>query len=255
VLKSFRPGLTADQYRSLIVNTAGTIKGRVMEIGAGELNVEAAVNSTFATKPTSLSFNIGDGNPNLSQTLTISNVGAAAENYSLAVAPRDAGTAAPELGSATVTIQPGQSANVPVTFTATGLAGGQYEGYVTILGSQSGVQERIPYWYGVPTNVPVNITPVFVSGADDGATNKAGARINDAIEFRVTDSSGIIIPNPQVTVTATQGGGAVLSTTSIDNQVPGVFRVAVRLGTKAGVNIFSIAVGSLDPFPVEIDGN
>jgi hypothetical protein len=226
-----------------------------MEIGAGELNVQAAVNSTFATKPTALSFNIGDGNPNLSQTLTISNVGTSAENYSLAVVQRDPGTAAPVLGSSTVTIQPGQSANVPVTLTGTGLAGGQYEGYVTILGSQSGVQERVPYWYGVPTNVPVNITPIFVSGADDGATNKAGARINDAIEFRVTDSSGIIIPNPQATVTATQGGGTVLSTTSIDNQVPGVFRVSVRLGPKAGANIFSITVGSLDPFPVQIDGN
>ena len=255
VVKAFRPGLTVDQYRSLIINTASTLTGRVMEIGAGNLNVQAAVTSTFATKPTALNFNIGDGNPNLSQTLAISNVGSSAESYSLVVAPRDAGAPVPALGSNTITVQPGQSGTVPVTFTGSGLIGGQYEGYVTIRGSQSGVQERIPYWYAVPSNIPANITPVFVAGADDGFSYRAGARINDAIEFRVTDSSGVIIPNPQATVTATMGGGAVLSTTSVDNEFPGVFRVAVRLGARVGVNIFEITVGNLQPFDIEIDGN
>jgi minor extracellular serine protease Vpr len=255
VVKAFRPGLTVDQYRSLIINTAGTIKGRVMEIGAGQLNVQAAVSSTFATKPTALNFNIGDGNPNLSQTLTISNVGSAAESYSLAVAPRDAGAPAPALGSNTITVPPGQSANVPVTFTGSGLAGGQYEGYVTIRGSQSGVQERVAYWYGVPSNTPANITPVYVAGADDGFQYRAGARITDAIEFRVTDSSGIIIPNPQATVAATMGAGTVVSTTSVDSEFPGVFRVSVRLGARVGINIFEITVGNLPPVDIEIDGN
>jgi minor extracellular serine protease Vpr len=262
VVKAFRPGLTVDQYKSLIINTASSLTGRVMEIGAGELNVQAAVTSTFATKPTALNFNIGDGNPNLSQTLAISNVGSSAESYSLAVAPRDAGAPAPALGSNTITVQPGQSANVPVTFTGSGLAGGQYEGYVTIRGSQSGVQERVPYWYAVPSNIPANITPVFVAGADDGGGYNAGARINDAIEFRVTDSSGVIIPNPQVTVTALPAdptiptvAGTVLSTVSIDNQFPGVMRVGVRLSASRGANIFEITVGNLQPFDIEIDGN
>jgi minor extracellular serine protease Vpr len=262
VLKAFRPGLTVDQYRSLLINTAGTIPGRVMEIGAGLLNAQAAVTATFAANPTALSFNIGDGNPNISQTLTISNVGASAESYTLAVAPRDAGVPAPALGSSTLSVQPGQSASVPVTFVGSGLAGGQYEGYVTIQGSQSGVQERVPYWYGVPTNVPANITPVFVTGFDDGAQYNAGARITDAIEFRVTDSSGIIIANPQATVTALPGDptiptvtGTVTGTISIDNQFPGVMRVSVRLSTSPGANIFQIAVGNLTPFEIEIDGN
>ena len=262
VVKAFRPGLTADQYRSLVINTAGTLKGRVMEIGAGQLNLQAAVMSTFAVKPTALSFNIGDGSPNFSPNLTISNVGTSPETYSLSVAPRDTGTAAPALGSDTVTIQPGQSAMVPIKFSGTGLGSGQYEGYVTITGSQSGVQERVAYWYGVPSNAPAFITPLFVAGADDGNAYRAGARINDAIEFRVTDASGIIISNPQVTVSAVPGvpanstvTGTVVSTTSIDNLYPGVMRVAVRLSTTPGANIFEITVGNLKPFDVEIDGN
>jgi hypothetical protein len=273
MVKGLRPGLTVDQYRSLVINTAGTIKSvdsvtgnfiteRVMQTGAGVLNAQAAVTSTFAVKPTALSFNIGDGNPNFSQTLAISNVGTSPETYSLSVAPRDTGKSAPALGSGTVTVQPGQSATVPVTFTGTGLAGGQYEGYITIMGSQSGVLERVPYWYGVPSNAPANITPLFGAGFDDNNQYSAGARINDAIEFRITDSSGIIIANPQVTVTAlpadpTNGtvAGTVLSTVSIDNLYPGVMRVGVRLSLTPGPNIFEITVGSLTPVDIEIDGN
>jgi minor extracellular serine protease Vpr len=273
LVKGLRPGLTVDQYRSLVINTAGAIKSvdsvtgnfitqRVMQTGAGLLNAQAAVTSTFAVKPTALSFNIGDGNPNLSQTLAISNVGTSSETYSLSVAPRDTGTTAPALGSSTVTVQPGQSATVPVTFTGSGLAGGQYEGYITITGSQSGIQERVPYWYGVASNVPANITPLFVAGFDDNNQYSAGARINDAIEFRVTDASGIIIPNPPVTVTAlpadpTTGtvAGTVLSTVSIDNLYPGVMRVGVRLSLTPGPNIFEITVGNLAPYDIEVDGN
>ena len=170
----------------------------------------------------------------LSQTLTISNVGTAAESYSLAVAPRNAGQTAPALGSATVTVQPGQSATVPVTFTGSNLAAGAYEGFVTIRGSQSGIQERVPYWYGISSDTPATITPLFVMENDDDETPNAGARIPDAIEFLVTDASGIILTDVQPKVTAVQGGGSVINVVSIDSQTPGAFSVTVRLGPRVG---------------------
>ena len=111
--------------------------------------------STAAIAPTALSFKTGGPDPNLSQTLTISNVGASAESYSLSVAPRDPG-AAPVLGSSAITLDPGKSAAVAVNFTATGLTPGQYEGFVKIRGTNSGVELRAPYWYGVPSDVPAN---------------------------------------------------------------------------------------------------
>jgi hypothetical protein len=255
VVKAFRPGLTVDQYRSLVINTAAPITGTVMENGAGLLNVQNAVMATFTAAPTALSFNIGGANPNLSQTLKISNVGTAAETYSLAVAPRTAGQTPPALGSATVTVPAGQSAAVPVTFTGSNLAAGAYEGYVTIRGSQSGVQERVPYWYGISSDTPANITPLFVVENDDNETPNAGARIPDAIEFRVTDASGIILTDVQPKVTAVQGGGSVINVVSIDSQTPGAFSVTVRLGPRVGANIFEITVGNLKPFDIEIDGN
>jgi hypothetical protein len=224
------------------------------------LNVQAAVTSTFAVAPTALSFLTGGANPNLSKTLTISNVGASAESYSLAVAPRDTGAAAPTLGVSTLTIQPGQSARVPVNFTASNLAAGPYEGFVTIRGSQSGILERAPYWYAVPSTTPANIAVLYVKGISDfdpSQSNypyKAGQRINDAIYFRVTDASGLVIPDAQSTVTATTGGGAVISTVSRDSLWPGMFSVTVRLGPKAGTNVFRIAVGALAPFDISIEG-
>lgn len=255
VVKSFRPGLTADQYRSIVINSAGPITGGVMETGAGLLDLQNAVAATFALAPTALSFNIGGPDPNLSQALKISNFGAAAETYALAVAPRTPGAAAPALGSSTVTVQPGQSATVPVTFTGSGLAPGAYEGFITISGSQSGVQERAPYWYGIASDTPAAITPLFVAEDDDNETPNAGARVPDAIEFRVTDAAGIILTDVQPKVTATQGGGSVVNVVSIDSQIPGAFSVTVRLGAKAGPNVFEITVGDLKPFDIEIDGN
>jgi minor extracellular serine protease Vpr len=255
VIKSYRPGLTSDQYRSLVINTAGAISGTVMETGAGLLNVQNAVASTFAAAPTALSFNIGNGSPNISRMLTISNVGTAAESYSLAVAPRSVGGAAPALGSTSVTVQPGQSAGVPVTFTASNLAAGAYEGYITIGGSQSGVQERVPYWYGVASGVPATITPLFVIETDDSETPNAGSRQADAIEFIVTDAAGILVTNAQPKVTAVQGGGSVINVVSIDNQVPGAYSVTVRLGAKVGPNVFEVTAGDVTPLDIEIDGN
>ncbi len=255
VIKAFKPGLTVDQYRSLVINTATAITGTVMETGAGQLNVQNAVTATFAIAPTALSFNIGNGSPNISQMLTISNVGSAAENYSLAVAPRNAGAAAPTLGMSTVTVQAGQSASVPVMFVASSLPAGAYEGFVTIRGSQSGVQERVPFWYGVSSGMPATVTPIYVLGTDDNEQPAAGSRQSDAIEFIVTDASGILLPNVQPTVTAVQGGGAVNSVVSIDSEIPGAFSVTVRLGPKAGANIYEVTVGNVQPFDIEIDGN
>jgi hypothetical protein len=255
LLKGARPGLTAAQYRSLLINTAAPITARVQEAGAGLLDMNAAMQSTFAIAPTSLGLGIGSANPNLSRTLTISNVGALAESFSLTVAPRNSGVAAPVLGESTVTIQPGQSASVPVTFGGSGLTAGQYEGFLKIRGTVSGIEGRVPYWYGVASDVPARITPLFVKGTDEPTEYRAGARVNNAFYFRVTDASGIVIANAQPSVTAASGGGSVISTTSVNRDLPGVYVVTVQLGVRRGDNVFRIAVGDLEPLEIVITGN
>ena len=219
------------------------------------LDMNAAMQSTFAIAPTSLGLGIGSANPSLSKTISISNVGTAAESYSLTVAPRDAGAAAPALGASTLTVQPGQSASVPVTFSGSGLGAGQYEGFLKIRGSVSGIEARVPYWYGVASDVPATITALYVKGFDDSTDYRAGARVTNAIYFRVTDASGIVIANAQPNVTAFSGGGSIISTVSANRDLPGVFVVAVQLGPRRGDNVFRIAVGDIEPLDVVITGN
>ena len=107
-----------------------------------------------------------------------------------------------------------------------------------------------------------------MASVDDGFTARRGARVDDAILFRVMDISGIVLPNVQPVVTAVSGGGSVINTISVDPTIAscdptdvneicfaGGFDVSVRLGTRPGPNIFEIKVGNLDPFDIEIDGN
>jgi hypothetical protein len=126
----------------------------------------------------------------------------------------------------------------------------------------------VPYWYAVPANVASNITPLYVATWDDSFSPRRNSRINDAILFRVTDVSGIVLSNAQPKVTAVSGGGTVISVVSIDPDIsscdvttssglcfPGGFDISVRLGASAGPNIFEITVGNAKPFDIEIDGN
>ncbi len=64
LLKSARPGLTAAQYRSLIINSAAPFLIRISRhrCNAGEpglLDVGASLRNTAAATPTSLSFGVG----------------------------------------------------------------------------------------------------------------------------------------------------------------------------------------------------
>src|SRR6185369_10792284 len=138
VLKGARPGLTAAQYRSLLINTASAWSGTVQETGAGILNLSAALRGTAAAFPTSVSFQAGDASPNLSRSLTISNVGPASAVFQLGVAP-SAGGPAPSLSADTLRLAPGGSAQVTITLSATSLQPGQYEGSIRVSDMSTGL--------------------------------------------------------------------------------------------------------------------
>ena len=62
-----RPGLTAQQYRSLLINSTSTFStdGRnplgIQNAGTGLLNMSAALSNSTTATPASLSFGIGGG--------------------------------------------------------------------------------------------------------------------------------------------------------------------------------------------------
>ncbi len=244
LLKEARPGLTSAQYRSLLVNSAapgflvpGT-PATVQQGGAGVLDVLAAINATAAAAPVSLSFGAGPGTVNSTLPLTVWNVGTAADTFQLAVAPSNGGPA-PTLPSSSIDLAPGASSVINVRFSAGGLAAGQYEGYIAIQGTRSGVNTRVPYWYGVQATAPGHITIL-----DSASSGSAGSAVSQAILFRVTDQSGIPMP-VSATVTVVSGGGRVSSVQSVNSQVPDAYAVSVKLGPTPGPNVYRIQVGDL----------
>lgn len=256
LIKAARPGLTVAQYRSLLINSAAPafmqpgVPASVQQAGAGLLDVSAALGASGAIAPTALSFGTGEGDVQQSTTLTITNVSKAAETFNISVTQGDASSgngsgassAQPEVTVSTnsLTLNPRAKGLVTVTINGSGLAPGAYEGFIHFLGTKSGVEERVPYWYGVGSTVPAHLTVL-----DSTTTASPNAFVADAVLFRVTDAAGINVPGVTPKATVIDGGGFIIGVGSQGSVSPGVFSLTVRLGPAAGANDFQIRVGEL----------
>jgi len=263
LLKAGRPGLTVDQYRSLLVNSAGPgfllpgVPATVQQAGTGVLDMDAALRASGATFPTSLSFGISPGNVQLSETLTIWNLSHAQETFTIFATGRDVPTGlippdsrtavaiettqpAVTVSTSSLTLGAGSFGTVSVAMTGFGLPAGAYEGFIHVLGTNSGIEQRVPYWFAVGSSVPAHITVL-----DTAPNPKPGQLLQNAALFRVTDDNGITVPGVHPTATVLDGGGSVTSISTPDVFVPGVYGLNVKLGPTAGANDFQIKVGNL----------
>lgn len=246
VLKSARPGLSAAQYRSLIVNNAVSFSSSqtVQNSGTGLLNLLQSINSTVAISPVSLSFGAGGSIFETSKSLTLSNLGTASDTYTITVMPRGAGPVL-TLDNSALTIAGGGTARLNVGFAAADLENGAYEGFLNIKSANTGFEANVPYWYAVASDTPKRITILQYLEPSQKAP-RAGSLQPDAILFRVTDASGLPISNIRPSATCTTGGGSVLVVHNYDSDVPGMFGIDVRMGSKrATANVFEIKAGDL----------
>ena len=252
LLKGARPGLTVDQYRSLLINSATAIQPAsgqtlsVQQTGAGLLNAAAALHSTVTAYPASLSFGAGTAGAQISRSIKITNVGQSAETFSIVPIAGSAG-GGPSISMNSIQLAAGASMDVPVVWNAAGLTAGTYEGVLAVTGT-SGTQAHVPYWYAVPSGVPARITVL-----DSITTGRRRSTQRDAVLFRITDASGLSMPdaNPQASVTI--GGGSIRGIVSHDTDVPGLFGLDVQLGPTAGQNVFVIQIGDVS-LQVSISG-
>jgi hypothetical protein len=89
VIKSARPGLSSDDYRSLVVNSASPLLDSggntwpVQSVGAGSLNALKGLQSTVTVNPISLSFGTTGSAIATARQITLKNVGASAATYNL----------------------------------------------------------------------------------------------------------------------------------------------------------------------------
>jgi subtilisin family serine protease len=244
VLKAARPGFTPLEYKSLLVNSADpAFPGQTQSVqsaGAGVLDLNAAVLAPLAVYPTSISFGVGQGTAQISSTVRLSNLGYASDTFQISVSPAS-GAPAPVLSTTSVQLDSDRYFDVPLSFTASGLGAGEYEGFIAIQSANSGYVARIPYWYGVASSTPAHITLQYVVPDPN-----AGAVVDNAIWFRITDASGIVVGSVTPTVTVTSGGGSVLAVNSLDRFYPGVWTANIRMGAVAGAsNVFEIAAGGM----------
>ena len=268
VLRAARPGLTAGQYRSLIINPSsplirgdGTVE-RVQQAGAGVLNLDAALRSNIASFPTSVTYGTGDGNLGGYATfdiqqLTITNSGTTADTFYLSALPFDS---APPLqfsdvisdrnpaGAWALTLQPGQSKTVYAHWIAKGLVPGEYQG--DILVRSSCCTALIPYWYGVPTGVPADqlylMTPPAQAPA--GSTQAAYVRVIDRIGYAIVDPAGLGFQG----VSTTPGAGVTLE--PLPPEAGNIWGIVFQLAPRMGTNTFTVSFGGLPPTTFTITG-
>jgi len=268
VLRGARPGLTVDQYRSLIINSAtpltrpdGQIE-RVQQAGVGVLNLDSALQSTIAAYPTSLTYFVGSGDLGGATTgdfdqLTLTNVGTTADVFHISAIPFDPAPAlqfstksGDENPSSTldIPIKPGQSKTIYAYWTTDAtLPIGEYQGDILVEGVNG--DALVPYWYGVPSQSPQNVfllNPPPVSAAV-GSTIPVFVRVTDLIGYAITDNAHLAF---QSQVNA--GGGAIALSSTVF--FPNIREILVRLGRSPGNNTFTFSFGSAAPIQVTIAG-
>jgi subtilisin family serine protease len=243
VLKAARPGLSAEHYRSLLINAASPVvlsTGEpvgVQQAGGGDLNLEASLETAITASPPSVSFGAGSGS--IVRRLRIYNLGSDADTVSLSAEPIGSGLV-PLISETGLALAPRGAATVNLTMAAAGAAAGEYQGFIRIRGSRPGSDIRVPYWLGVPSGSPARIK--IVDQIDSGS---AGSLQRYALAIRITDSAGVPVKDPAPTVTPVSGGGTVVSVFSSDELYPGLFEVNIRLGATPGQNVFRVEAGGL----------
>jgi hypothetical protein len=86
------------------------------------------------------------------------------------------------------------------------------------------VETRVPYWFGAPSNIPVNIT--VLRGPEIDPRTTSGSYF---LWFRVTDAAGIPVTDG-VDVSIDSGPGRITAFGSIADEIPGAFEADLRSG-------------------------
>jgi hypothetical protein len=248
VLESARPGLTAAQHRSLVVNSAPqftffgtTTQGTPMTVGSGKLNLLGALQNNLAAVPSSLNFQTASGQVNNTLPLVVTNVGASPDTFTVTVNSID-GSIRPSIDNSTFSLAPGASQTINVTMSASGLATGVYDGYLSITGTQTNIATRIGYWFGVPGSSVQNFTIL-----NQNELNGGGSPLESdlSILVRYTDQIGMPIAGPAPAVTAVAARSKVLKVAAAGD-IPGTYEIDIQLGRVAETyDEFDIAVGSV----------
>jgi minor extracellular serine protease Vpr len=274
VLMAALPGLSSPQYRSLLTNGAAELDlypnnniAFPQSAGAGKLDLLGSLQAALTAVPATVNFvpvTVSSGgstsfvgakdtpaaSSSLSESVNITNVSSSSDTFSAVVNSID-GIATPTLGSTSFTLAAGASKTVTVSLPgASGLAAGQYHGFIVISGTKGQTPLRLPYWYGVAGPV-ANTLGLLVSFVDPPSCT-------DYIDFRLLDASGMPVTSSATpTVTTTSPQASVTSVYPVSDYfgdyfatdyIPGTFEAQISTGRPDinGNNVFTITSGSFN---------
>lgn len=277
VLMAAIPGLSSTQYRSLLTNGAAELDlypnnnlAFPQYAGAGKLDLLGSLQAALTAVPATLNFvpvSVSTGGSSsfvgakdtaaasagVSQTVSITNVGAAADTFSVLVNSID-GVATPTVSSTSFQLAAGASKTVTVSLPgASSLAAGQYHGFIVISGTQGQTPLRLPYWYGVAGSA-ANALGLYSPSVDPPSCT-------DYVDFRLLDASGMPVTSSATpTVTTASPLASVVSVYPVSDYygdyfpsdyIPGTFEAQISTGRPDinGNNVFTISSGSFS-YPV-----
>jgi hypothetical protein len=241
VVRSARPGLLGEDYRSLVVNSAVPMRNSdgkdlpVQSTGAGLLDMSRAMNSTVAAFPVSLAFGATSSTIDAWKQFTVRNLGTEAATFELSV--ESANDLKPALSESRVTVSPGDRAWILALFNNAGVPAGTYQGFVRVKQEGKEVDARIPYWLAVRSDEPAQIA--FIEQPFSGAP---GSTVR--VLFRVFDAGGLPMSAPEPKITVVSGSGETVSL-SPSATLPNVWVGRVRLGASDRINTFKIEAGAI----------
>ncbi len=250
LVKQHKPDLSAAQIKSALVNTADPDvrddeqAASVNAMGAGKLDVSAALETEVTAEPATLSFGVlGAAWRGSSRTLTLKNIGAARRSLRLSVIPRQRGAQPqPVLTATAVTLDPGAEAQVSVRLEGNLPPPGAYEGEIRIEGAARML--RVPYLYIVSDNTPYNAYPLLGHDFEGVVNSYLPGRL---IALKVTDRYGAPVANVSVRFRATVGGGYVEAADTATD-IYGIAAARVVLGRPGEQQFVAEAGGLSVPF-------
>ena len=249
------PSATPAQLKSLVVNTAvnnitdydygnNAIRARVTAVGAGKLNVGAAVTSNVTSDPAVLSFGALKQVPK-ALSFRLANLSTLPVSLRVAATRRDQDPRTTiSFSATTVNLSAGASSTVTMTLNGTLPPAGTYEGAVTVTGGT--VELRIPFLYLVGDDQPFHAYAI----SNSSWTTIPGDPLR--LQAKFLDRYGVPVNGLKVRFRVESGGGSI--GTGLLETEEGIAFADVRAGLQLGEQLFIVETLEKGNFRVEFPG-
>jgi hypothetical protein len=265
VLMAARAGFTGQQYKSMVVNSAGSMKicddnsipasgqcgdgsfpvtAQAQVAGAGRLDLLSAYYTEMTSAPTALSFGTGSassgGSVNLTLPLNLTNISLVSDTFTVQIVPID-GSIAPTVDMASFTLGQAAIQTINLTLSGSGLPPGSIcDGFIVISGGTDAAQTTVPYWYGVPGTSAQSVAVLNRQALN--AAVAPGATVS--ILVRSVDPIGLPIAAGPPIVSA-PGTKAVIGSITAVGDIPGTYQInaTVDTGGITGLDTFLVRIG------------